>query len=117
MKYGEILCSVSRSAFGLSLGTLWQHVGVDLVSSGGASVAQKEAFFAVLRALLEAGTVSFARNGVLLDGSSELQVQRMLHLWPAEPSPDDLDGMGLWFLTAAPGGLVWHADDGADVWT
>jgi hypothetical protein len=117
MKYDEILSSVSQSAFGLSLGALWQHVGIALESSSGSCLSQKEVFFAILRALLSEGAVSLARNGILLEGSLEEQVSSFLRLWPIDPSPDDLDGIGLWFLTVAPGGLVWHAADGVDLWT
>ncbi|MDR6644561.1 hypothetical protein J2X57_003804 [Luteibacter sp. 1214] len=61
--------------------------------------------------------MSLARNGILLEGSLDEQVSSFLRLWPIDPSPDDLDGIGLWFLTVAPGALVWHAADGVDLWT
>jgi hypothetical protein len=116
MKSGEILSSVRKTAFGLSMGSLWQHIGVELRESPSTSRSHKDVFVEILRVLLKEGAVSLALRGQYLEGSMDEQVDQLLGAWPSNPSPDDLDGFGLWFLTEAPAGLVWHSPDGVDVW-
>ncbi|AIO39721.1 hypothetical protein DM40_4712 [Burkholderia cenocepacia] len=116
MKLDKITESVRQSAFGLSMGAVWQHMTVELEKSG-MSNDRVSVFFSILKRLMSDGVVKLARNGVFLTGDVDEQLNRLRNVWPENPSEDDLDGFGMWFLTEAPAGIVWINVDGSEVWT
>ncbi|MEN7530752.1 DUF596 domain-containing protein [Cupriavidus sp. DL-D2] len=116
MKNDELIERVRRSAFGLSMGAIWQHMTVGLESEG-ICVDRTAMFFSILRSLMSAGVVRLGSGGIMLAGSEEDQLALLRPSWPTEPNEDDLDGFGMWFLTDAPAGVVWVDANGAEVWT
>ncbi|WP_411861012.1 DUF596 domain-containing protein [Pseudomonas sp. PDM13] len=62
------------------------------------------------------GDIKLACDGVFLVGPISDQLNVLRAAWPLEPSEDDLDGFGLWFLSEAPAGLVWIDSDGREFW-
>ncbi|WP_374981054.1 DUF596 domain-containing protein [Pseudomonas solani] len=107
--------NVLRSAFGLSMGAVWQHMTVELRELSRDGTDRVDAFFSLLERLMSAGDIKLARDGVFLVGSISEQLNVLRAVWPLEPSDDDLDGF--WFLAEAPAGLVWIDSDGKEYWT
>lgn len=116
MKQDKVTESVRQSAFGLSMGAVWQHMTVELEKSG-VSNDRVTVFFSILKCLMSEGVVKLASNGVFLTGDIDEQLNRLKESWPENPSEDDLDGFGMWFLAEAPAGIVWINVDGSEVWT
>lgn len=113
----SIWTAVLKSAFGLSMGVIWQHMTVEL---SGVSVDYKvrvETFFSLVERLMLEGHLKLAHDGVLLGGNVQEQLGVLKDAWPDHPGEDDLDGFGLWFLTEAPAGVVWLDSDGKEFWT
>lgn len=113
----SIYKAVLKSAFGLSMGVIWQHMAVEL---SGVSVDYKkraETFFSLVEWLMSEGHLKLAHDGVFLQGSIQDQLAALKGTWPDNPGEDDLDGFGFWFLTEAPAGAVWIDSDGTEFWT
>ncbi|WP_218278094.1 DUF596 domain-containing protein [Pseudomonas sp. OV226] len=114
----DFLCSaVLRSSFGLSMGSIWQHLGVELSSLKISDEERAEIFLEILRRLMLGGNLKLALNGEYLSGSVNEQIEIIKLAWPICPEEDDLDGFGFWFLTTAPAGVVWLTPEGQEVWT
>lgn len=109
--------NVLRSAFGLSMGAVWQHMTVELLELSCDNPDRVNIFFSLLERLMLAGDIKLACDGVFLVGSISDQLNVLRAAWPLEPGEDDLDGFGFWFLEEAPAGLVWIDSDGDEFWT
>ncbi|MRS90110.1 DUF596 domain-containing protein [Enterobacteriaceae bacterium RIT714] len=112
--------SVVKSSYGLSLGSLWQHISIDCADISGDHQFRKRIFFELLTHLLDEKKIKLAANGVYLTGTISEQLDILKNAWPPYPSDDqddDLDEFGMWFLVKAPAGLVWLTPDGQEVWT
>ena len=116
----EICESVSKSAYGLSMGAIWQHISVECGNYPGNYSYRKDVFFYLIKTLLVSKNIKLAANGCYLSGSIEQQIEGLQAAWPAYPSheeDDDLDEYGMWFLVKAPSGVVWSTPEGKEVWT
>ncbi|WP_369878871.1 DUF596 domain-containing protein [Erwinia sp. B116] len=119
----ELCASVTESAYGLSMGTIWQHICVECVECVELPdnyLFRKHAFFVLLTALLSTGKIKLAAEGVFLPGSVEQQITLIQQAWPPYPSvdeDDELDHVGMWFLAKSPAGVVWLTPDGTEIWT
>ncbi|WP_334043429.1 DUF596 domain-containing protein [Burkholderia ambifaria] len=116
MRKDELVESVRQSAFGLSMGAIWQHMTVELQRLG-VSDERSDAFFSILKCLMSTGVLKLASNGAFLGGDIDEQINLLRDAWPENPGEDDLDGFGMWFLAEAPAGVVWINVDGSEVWT
>lgn len=116
----KIFSSVSKSAYGLSMGTMWQHISIECAEISDNYLLRKEVFFTLIESLLKQGKIKLASNGEFLSGTTEEQIQELIAAWPPFPSDnqdDDLDEYGIWFLVKAPAGIVWLTPDGKELWT
>lgn len=116
----DIYSSIIKSCYGLSLGTLWQHISVECADVPDNYSFRKEVFFVILNRLLNEKKIKLAENGVFVSGTVEQQIQLLQAAWPLSPSEDeddDLDEYGMWFLVKAPAGIVWLTPDGKELWT
>ncbi|MGY4523818.1 DUF596 domain-containing protein [Pseudomonas sp. TE21394] len=109
--------SVLRSAFGLPMGAIWQHMTVELIGSSVDYARRIELFFSLMDRLMSEGNIRLAHDGLFLVGAIQNQLDVLKEAWPEEPGEDDLDGFGLWFITEAPAGVVWIDSDGKEFWT
>ncbi|URQ59792.1 DUF596 domain-containing protein [Pantoea alhagi] len=120
IKRKDICLSVMKTAYGLSLGALWQHVKVECAGIPNNYLLRKELFFFIVGRLLKEEKIKLAANGILLSGTVEQQIDLLQAAWPLYPSNDendDLDEYGMWFLVKAPVGIVWLTPDGKELWT
>lgn len=117
MREEDLYFSLLESAFGLSMGALWQHMKVELSGSGYNCSEQSEVFFRLLENLINKGKIKLAYEGKGLLGGACEQVDILKDVWPNNPGEDDLDGYGYWFLIEAPAGIVWFTADGREIWT
>lgn len=116
----EIGSSVIKSAYGLSMGSIWQHISVECADVPDNDLLRKKIFFCILFKLLDEKRIKLANRGVLWSGSIEQQIEAIQLAWPGNPSHDendDLDDYGMWFLAKAPCGVVWLLPDGNEIWT
>lgn len=116
----EICSLVIKSSYGLSMGTIWQHISVECNESPDNYPFRKEVFFSILIRLLNNKKIKLAKDGVFLPGTIEQQIQLIQAAWPPYPckdEDDDLDEFGMWFLVKAPAGVVWISPDGKELWT
>ncbi|WPU25169.1 DUF596 domain-containing protein [Cedecea neteri] len=116
----EICSLVIKSSYGLSMGTIWQHISVECAEISDNYAFRKKVFFCILTRLLTEKKIKLAVNGVFLSGSVEQQVLMIQAAWPPYPceeEDDDLDEYGMWFLVKAPAGVVWLSSDGKELWT
>lgn len=116
----NIYTSIIKSCYGLSLGTLWQHISIECADMPNNYLFRKEAFFALLSRLLNEKKIKLAANGIFFSGTVEQQIQILQAAWPLYPTEnedDDLDEYGMWFLVKAPAGVVWLTSDGRELWT
>ncbi|WP_322360492.1 DUF596 domain-containing protein [Pseudomonas sichuanensis] len=109
--------SVLRSAFGLSMGVIWQHMSVELFGSTVDCARRVSLFFSLMERLMLEGNIRLAHDGLFLVGTMQDQLDVLKEAWPEDPGEDELDGFGLWFITEAPAGLVWIDSDGKEFWT
>ncbi|MCF7201303.1 DUF596 domain-containing protein [Pseudomonas oligotrophica] len=109
--------SVLQSAFGLSMGVIWQHMTVELLGSPVDYSCRVNLFFSLMERLMLEGNIRLAHGGLFLVGTIQAQLDALKEAWPEEPGEDDLDGFGLWFITEAPAGVVWIDSDGKEFWT
>ncbi len=108
---------VKRTAWGLTMRSVWQHLGVEMSEVPNEGASQYDLFFSVMERLLEEGSIKLAHDGKYLGGTIADQLKVLKDAWPAEPGEDDIDGIGLWFLAYAPAGIVWQNPDGTETWT
>jgi hypothetical protein len=114
----EICRAVLRSAFGLSMGAIWQHMTIELIGSSVDYAERVEVFFSIMECLMREGHIRLGCNGSFLVGDIQEQLKILRNARPKEPiEEDELDGFGLWFLTKAPAGVVWIDSDGKEYWT
>jgi hypothetical protein len=116
----EICESVNKSAYGLSMGAIWQHISVECGNHPDDYLYRKDVFFYFIRSLMVSENIKLAANGRYLSGSIEEQIDELQAAWPPYPShkeDDDLDGNGMWFLVKAPSGVVWLTPEGKEIWT
>ncbi|WP_217510175.1 DUF596 domain-containing protein [Pseudomonas corrugata] len=112
------LCSVVLGdSFGLSMGSIWQHLTVELSKLAVGDEERVTVFLEALRRLMLGGHLKLASGGRFLSGDAEEQIDALRRAWPICPEEDDLDGFGFWFLTTAPAGVVWLTSDGQEIWT
>lgn len=109
--------SVLKSAFGLSMGAIWQHMSVEISKLCVSDARRMEVFFCLLERLMLEGRVKLAHDGIFFQGTPRDQIDMLRAAWPEDPGEDDLDGFGFWFLTKSPAGVVWVGLDGKEVWT
>lgn len=114
---GSVCKAVLNSAFGLSMGVIWQHMSVELSGVSVSYEKRVEIFFFLIEWLMSEGHLKLAHDGVFLQGCIQDQLAALKGAWPDNPGEDDLDGFGLWFLTEAPAGAVWIDSDGKEFWT
>jgi hypothetical protein len=112
-----ILEGVKRTARGLTMRSVWQHLGVEMSEAQIKEESQYDLFFYIMQRLLEDGDIKLAHGGAYLEGSLASQLESLKEAWPADPGEDDIDGIGLWFLAYAPAGIVWQNQDGTETWT
>ncbi|EQB0428997.1 DUF596 domain-containing protein [Pseudomonas aeruginosa] len=108
---------VLRSAFGISMGVIWQHMTVELLDSSVEYAHRVNLFFSLMERLMLEGNIKLAHDGLFLVGTIQDQLNVLKDAWPEYPGEDDLDGFGLWFVTEAPAGVVWIDSDGKEFWT
>lgn len=109
--------AVLRSAFGLSMGAIWQHMSIELLRAPFHCESRVDFFFSLMGRLMSEGNIRLAHNGNFLTGTIQDQLGFIKNSWPNKPDRDDLDGFGLWFITEAPAGVVWIDSCGKEVWT
>lgn len=114
---GDLYKSVLRSAFGLSMGAIWQHMTIELLGSSVDYTRRVDLFFSLMERLMLEGNIRLAHDSFFLAGTIQDQLKMLKEAWPEEPGEDDLDGFGLWFITEAPAGVVWIDLDGKEFWT
>ncbi|MCA6952816.1 DUF596 domain-containing protein [Pectobacterium polaris] len=119
MDDNDIYDTIATSAYGLSMGAIWQHIAVEC--RGTRTYAQRQAlFFTLLEQLIAEDRIRLASQGDYLQGDTKHQVDRLRHAFPPEMSDDefdDVDECGLWFLAKAPAGVVWITPEGQESWT
>lgn len=116
----EIYSLIIKNSYGLSMGTIWQHVSVECNEFSDNYFFRKEVFFSILIRLLNDKKIKLAKDGIFLSGTIEQQIQVIQAAWPPYPCKDendDLDEFGMWFLVKAPAGIVWLSPDGKELWT
>ncbi|MCS3430695.1 DUF596 domain-containing protein [Klebsiella sp. BIGb0407] len=116
----KIYSLVIESAYGLSIGAVWQHIRVDCSEISDDYLFRKQMFFDFLTRALTEGKIKLATKGVFLSGSISEQLNLFQTAWPQYPSDDEddeLDESGMWFFVKAPAGLVWLTPDGEEIWT
>lgn len=119
-KINNICSRVIKTSYGLSMGTIWQHINVECAELPDNYFLRKETFFALLTKLLNENKIKLASKGIFLSGSIKQQIQALRAAWPPYPCEDendDLDEYGMWFLVKAPAGIVWLTPDGKELWT
>lgn len=120
MEIKTVCDAVVQSAFGLSMGAVWQHISVECAHIPDNDAFRFDVFFHLLERLLEEGKIRLASDGQFLSGTAEQQLERIKNAWPHGKSDDELDdteGAGLWFLAKSPAGIVWLMPDGREIWT
>lgn len=119
MIFKEVYNAIRESAFGFSIGAMWQHLAVYMQDMDEPYEVRKETFFMILETLLKEGHVKFANNDVFMAGTVKEQLQAFRDIWPPYPSEDefdDLDDIGMWFFAKAPAGIVWITSEGQGIW-
>lgn len=108
---------VKKTAYGLSMGSMWKHLTIEMRERSDYSGLQLEHFLSIIRRLVIEGDVRLAKDDVYLSGTIDDQLDLLKKSWPNNPGEDDLEGIGLWFLVDAPAGFVWQGLNGVQVWT
>lgn len=120
MMLDKIYSSILESAFGLSMGTMWQHLSNYMKDMNEPYEVRKAIFFTLLERLIREGHAKLASNDLFFEGTINEQIKKISDAWPPYPSEDemdDLDDIGMWFLAKAPGGIVWITPEGQEIWT
>jgi len=116
----KVCDDVSVTSYGLSMGTMWQHISVECANKPENYNLRKKIFFILLEKLLNEGKIKLAKDGLFLEGEIEQQLRELESSWPPYPSEDeddDLDEFGMWFFVKAPAGIVWITSEGEEIWT
>ncbi|PKE29568.1 hypothetical protein CWS43_16140 [Rahnella sp. AA] len=120
MEIKTVCDAVVQSAFGLSMGAVWQHISVECAHIPDNDAFRFDVFFHLLERLMDEGKIRLASDGQFLSGTAEQQLERIKNAWPHGKPDDELDdpeGAGLWFLAKSPAGIVWLMPDGREIWT
>ncbi|KHT24919.1 hypothetical protein RC98_19060 [Pectobacterium carotovorum subsp. carotovorum] len=120
MDDNDIYDAVATSAYGLSMGAIWQHIAVECRSNPRTYPQRQVLFFTLLERLIAEGRIKLASQGDTLPGDPKHQVDRLRNAFPPEISDDefdDVDEFGLWFLAKSPAGVVWITPEGQEIWT
>ncbi|GLW39866.1 hypothetical protein Pcaca04_38020 [Pectobacterium carotovorum subsp. carotovorum] len=120
MNDDDIFDAVTTSAYGLSMGAIWQHIAVECRSNPRTYTQRQALFFTLLERLISTGQIRLASKGDYLQGESKHQVDQLRNAFPPDVSTDecdDVDEFGLWFLAKAPAGVVWITPEGQEIWT
>lgn len=117
MNIDFLYSAILSSSFGLSMGSIWQHLSVEVSNLEISNEEKAKIFFELLRRLILEGNLKLASDGKYLSGSVDEQITIIALAWPVHPEEDELDGFGFWFLTAAPVGVVWFTSAGQEIWT
>ncbi|OCG57343.1 hypothetical protein A9G42_07360 [Gilliamella sp. Nev6-6] len=120
MNFKKIYNSILESAFGYSMGTMWQHLDNYTKDIKIPYEIRKDLFFRILEKLIKDGHIRLARNGIFLSGTIEEQINSIKNIWPPYPpdnEDDDLDDVGMWFYVKLNCGIVWITSNGQEVWT
>nr|WP_240346476.1 DUF596 domain-containing protein [Pectobacterium polaris] len=120
MDDNDIYDAVATSAYGLSMGAIWQHIAVACRGNPRTYAQRQALFFTLLELLITEGRIRLASQGDYLQGDPKHQVDRLRNAFPPEMSDDefdDVDEYGLWFLAKAPAGVVWITPEGQESWT
>lgn len=107
---------VVEHSFGYSMVSMWQALNGALAGSSVYFAAQRDIFLEIMLDILESGKAKLASDGRLLDGSNLEQVELLRRAWPSTREELESD-LCLWFLIAAPAGIVWVLDNGELCWT
>jgi hypothetical protein len=120
MDDNDIYDAVATSAYGLSMGAIWQHIAVECRGNPRTYAQRQVLFFTLLERLIAEGRIKLASQGDTLPGDPKNQVEQLRNAFPPEMSDDefdDVDEYGLWFLAKAPAGVVWITPEGQESWT
>ncbi|MEQ9876077.1 DUF596 domain-containing protein [Pectobacterium brasiliense] len=120
MDDNDIYDAVATSAYGLSMGAIWQHIAVECRVNPRTYAQRQTLFFTLLERLIAEGRIRLASQGDYLQGDPKYQVDQLRHAFPSEMSDDELDDVdefGLWFFAKAPAGVVWITPEGQESWT
>jgi len=109
--------AVLKSAFGLSMGAIWQHISIKCCGTPFHYESRVNLFFSLMERLMLEGNIRLAHDGSFLTETIQEQLGLLKDSWPKNPNKDDLDGFGLWFITSAPAGVVWIDPCGKEIWT
>lgn len=107
---------VVEHSFGYSMVSMWQALNGALAGSSVDFSAQRDIFLEIMLDILESGKAKLASDGRLLYGSNLEQVELLRRAWPSTREELESD-LCLWFLIAAPAGIVWVLDNGELCWT
>nr|WP_235677717.1 DUF596 domain-containing protein [Pectobacterium carotovorum] len=105
MDDNDIYDAVATSAYGLSMGAIWQHIAVECRSNLRTYAQRQVLFFTLLERLIAEDRIKLASQGDYQPGDPKHQVDRLRNAFPPEISDDefdDVDEFGLWFLAKAP---------------
>ena len=116
LRLNTLYHNILQSAFGMSMGAVWQHMTVELLELSCGNPDRVNIFISLLECFILAGDIKLACDGTFLSGSIPDQLNILKAAWPKEPGEDDLDGFGFWFLAEAPAGIVWIDSDGKEFW-
>ncbi|MDY4382898.1 DUF596 domain-containing protein [Pectobacterium brasiliense] len=120
MDDNDIYDAVATSAYGLSMGAIWQHIAVECRVTPRTYAQRQALFFTLLERLIAEGRIRLASQGDYLQGDPKYQVDQLRHAFPSEMSDDELDDvdeLGLWFFAKAPASVVWITPEGQESWT
>lgn len=117
MNIDFLYSAILSSSFGLSIGSIWQHLSVEISHLKISDEERAEIFLELLRRLMLEGHLKLASDGNYLSGSIDEQISIIALAWPVHPEEDELDGFGFWFLTTVPVGVVWFTSAGQEIWT
>ncbi|AIA69138.1 DUF596 domain-containing protein [Pectobacterium atrosepticum] len=120
MNDNDIFDAVTTSAYGLSMGAIWQHIAVECRENPRTYTQRQTLFFDLLEHLIVAGKIRLASKGEYLRGEPKYQIDQLREAFPSDVSDDefdDVDEFGLWFFAKAPAGVVWITPEGQEIWT
>lgn len=117
MKVEALYTAVLKSAFGFSTKLIWQHMDSHLGADQITDEERVDLFFEIMRRLMAQEKIKLVRDEIFLSGSIDEQLDELRKGWPVHPEEDDLDGFGMWFLTACSIWVVWIDSDGTECWT
>ena len=117
MTINNLVENIQKTAFGLSMATVWQHLDIETKTLNLSLEDRTNYFYQLLGALFDKGVIGFGSNKCVVEKDFGEIINDIKKEWPNSPDEDDLDGFGFWFFETCPYGLVWVSDDGRMVWT